>query len=228
MRIHEIRSELNEISHIPDTIGDRLTQAGYRRIGSGVDQEAYYSPDGQFVLKIFGTNFSGVCEPNHRGVLTLTDSQKMFAFWNLYCRRHSDNEFLPRFFSGTNGKTWTPFVYEGCLYLQMWQEPLITQKADAPWIVDLANLCREVRYGNVDLFRQWARDESQVRMDAGTRHRYELLRKQMGPEALEKFMLTVADIYVAGRHHGWSLDLHPGNILQRKDGTPVIVDPWVA
>lgn len=39
---------------------------------------------------------------------------------------------------------------------------------------------------------------------------------------------TVEDLHRISKQFKWGFDLHAGNFMQRNDGTPVIVDPWVA
>ena len=38
---------------------------------------------------------------------------------------------------------------------------------------------------------------------------------------------TMSKLYKMGEKKGWGWDLHYGNIMLRKDGPPIINDPWV-
>ena len=108
MKIQDIIIEdqqvLDEFSTMARGIRKALEKKGYRALGAGVDQEAYLEPNGQTVLKIFGTQGN---------TKKLSADQKMFAKWADFCQRNSDNPFLPKF-SG-----WETFDYKGELYLQI-------------------------------------------------------------------------------------------------------------
>jgi hypothetical protein len=48
-----------------------------------------------------------------------------------------------------------------------------------------------------------------------------------GPDAAYRLLKTVQDVIKFGVNHGYSIDLHRGNYMQRANGTIVVNDPFV-
>ena len=56
-------------------------------------------------------------------------------------------------------------------------------------------------------------------------HYYQMLKEQLGADAMKMLFATIRQVYLTGERNGWTFDLHSGNIMRRRN-TPVIVDPW--
>ena len=54
-----------------------------------------------------------------------------------------------------------------------------------------------------------------------------IVRYLGGRQSAERLLKTVHTVDKFGRKHGYSLDLHSGNYMQRADGTIVVNDPFV-
>ena len=220
-----------EWSNTAPGITDVLLSKGYTSLGKGVDQSAFLEPGGKSVLKIFGTQ-PGI------GTLKFTPDQKMFIFWADYCKSHSANPFLPKFAG------WETFEFDGDKYLQIRMERLAElpeETADA-----LANISGDTESEIAGLRPEQA--AHQVRQQQKDR------RKEIGNDVLRshygsiesparvahselaillgknyKLLVdTISKLHQIGNMKGWQFDLHGGNFMHRNDGTPVIVDPWVA
>ena len=48
-----------------------------------------------------------------------------------------------------------------------------------------------------------------------------------GPERAKNLLETVRTVVKFGKKHGYNIDLHSGNYMQRSDGTTVVNDPFV-
>ena len=97
MKPTEILTEWSEIDHGIKTF---LTNKGYRFLGDGADQAAFLQPDGQWVLKVFGTqNYAHAPDTpwGEKDKPTFSRDHMMFFYWVKYCQSHSDNKFLPKF-----------------------------------------------------------------------------------------------------------------------------------
>ena len=110
---------LNEHSYTDDGIIRVLVDKGFRLMGSGVDQTAFLSPDGQ-VLKIFGTQSNTMPAQPTRGRPdpVFSKDQMMFFTFVKFCESNSTNEFLPKFGG------FESFYWDGRVYLQIYQERL--------------------------------------------------------------------------------------------------------
>ena len=57
---------------------------------------------------------------------------------------------------------------------------------------------------------------------------YQAVVKNLGGEqAAYNLLKTVYDVKQFGKQHGFKIDLHSGNYMQRADGTIVVNDPYV-
>jgi hypothetical protein len=208
MRISEIITEsldeqtLDEWSHTDDEIINILKKKGYKLLGKGVDQTAFIEPSTSYVLKIFGTNSTE----------NFSKDQKMFFRWTKFCMKHQDNPFLPRFYG------YAPFDFKGHRYLQIRTEQLYKGGNIAHAVGQLA-----------DFISQYE-DISEVL------HKFETYRP-LSNDLLWKKLQNLGNIYLLaetlkklydkGSKREYLWDMHSDNIMVRKDGTPVINDPWV-
>jgi len=193
-------SELTEFSTTDKKIDRILKDKGYKRLGAGVDQTAYREPGTGLVLKIFGTQGGESFSRDHR----------MFFAWAKYCMKNSTNPFLPKF-SG-----YESFVLDGDRYLQIRQEAL----KPADYMGDtLSEIADSVEHNGIRNFKQLDKQLEGY-------YYYQMLKEQLGADAMKMLFATIRQVYLTGERNGWNFDLHSGNIM-RRGKTPVIVDPWV-
>lgn len=199
-------AELTEYSTTAKKIDKILAKKGYKKLGSGVDQTAYLEPGTGYVLKIFGTQGGEGFSADH----------KMFFAWAKYCMKNSNNPFLPRFGG------YDSFVLDGDRYLQIRQEPLQSAGRMGVALEVMANAVEDEGIRELDELTDYIEDYFDEYAGA-----YQKLLKQLGPQKTQLMLDTINRLYALGNKSGWGFDLHAGNFMQRADGTPVIVDPWV-
>lgn len=206
MRIQDVIAEgqqvLDEFSTMHHGIRKALEKKGYRALGAGVDQEAYLEPNGQTVLKIFGT------QGNKK---KLSADQKMFAKWADFCQRNSDNPFLPKF-SG-----WETFNYKGELYLQIRTEFL---RPSGELGRAISKLGDALDYSEADYYT--------IATKPRTAGSYKIVSNAVGEKNVPLLLNTLLElIYKTHKKKGYNWDLHGGNIMLRPNGQPVLNDPYV-
>jgi hypothetical protein len=219
MKIKDIilEREITIESQIDKQIRLELNKKGYRYLGAGVDQQAYLEPKTGYVLKVFGSAVHNASK--------FSDSHKMFFAWAKFCMANQDNPFLPKFYG------YESFVWKFDMYLQIRQERLYKSKFSAYVIEDIAEYISDhegfggFKWGKKtpcsanqfikDIDNQW--DQNDVNT---------LIKKLGGMPQFTKLFNTIKTLYQIGEKKEWGWDLHAGNILDRKDGTPVLVDPW--
>ena len=221
-RIQKESQQLDEVSFTDYRINDYLEARGYKLIGSGLDQLTYLTPNQQMVLKIFGSTE----KKSRRKNIPFTADQMMFFKWADYCVQNSTNPFLPKFIEGEGGKPWAPFDLENRRYLQIWQERLY--EIDNETGQDLGRLA-SIAYSSQAMsdldagkyLRQWAKTFTKWEKSSLRR-----LTKRFGTKQVVLLFKTLRELAAHAQAQNWSLDLHEGNFLQRKNGFPVIADPW--
>lgn len=231
MRINELEFTideeiLDEASWIDPKIRKVLGGKGYKFLGTGVDQMAFMTPNGKAVLKIFGTSESTEHEPakpKAGGDLPMSRHQKMFVIWANYCNKHASNPFLPKFGSDRQGRSYTPFVFNGRLYFQMFQE-LLQESNDASDVLEKYSetITRHPRDTLYSYIEGKTYPTSNWELDSV------LEAKKLLPDKSKLKLMTdtLLELYAICKKRGWHWDLHSGNILSRSDGTPVLADPW--
>lgn len=206
MKIQDIITEdqqvLDEFSTMARGIRKALEKKGYRALGAGVDQEAYLEPNGQTVLKIFGTQGN---------TKKLSADQKMFAKWADFCQRNADNPFLPKF-SG-----WETFNFKGELYLQIRTE----------FLKPSGELGRAIAQLGSALDNDVA-DYYTLKTYRGTDREYKRVSKAVGEQNIPLLLNTLLElIHKTQKKKNYNWDLHAGNIMLRPNGQPVLNDPYV-
>lgn len=224
---------LFEFSSTTSAVIDILVKKGYKKLGVGVDQTAFLEPKTGLVLKIFGM------QPG-TGTRKFSNDQKMFIFWADYCKSNVSNPFLPKFTG------WETFDFNGEKYLQIRMErlgkvpsgmstaleELATDNEVGLWLshspADADKLRakykseRAANIGNDSYYNQWYKKQ----MDDPGRVAHSELAILLG-EDYKLLLKTLEDIFKIAKTKQWGYDLHAGNFMVRRDGTPVIVDPWV-
>jgi hypothetical protein len=212
MKIHDVIVEnqqiLDEFSSKHQGVRAELTKQGYTFLGSGVDQEAYLEPDRQTVLKIFGTQGN---------TDQLSPDQKMFAKWAKFCQDNSDNIFLPRY------SDWTPFQFEGKMYLQIRTEKL--RKANT---LEEAKLLRAIAVLGQGFNSNHNLDFLDLANNSEYKREYQLVSTAVGEANVPLLINTLLElIHTVIQKKNYSWDLHGGNIMLRPNGQVVLNDPYV-
>ena len=194
-----------------------LDKKGYRYLGGGIDKQAFLEPGTGQVLVVFGYHKSA------QG--GFSDDQMMFVDWAKYCQRNSKNPHLPRF------SDWASFDFQGKRYLQIRMEPL--QELSDYLKMIIINLEEVAKYSKSNpntAYKKIATFANHDLLDAGEFDDldHEAVVKNLGGEqAAYNLLKTVYDVKKFGKQHGFKLDLHGGNYMQRSDGTIVVNDPYV-
>ena len=222
--------ELFEWSEIPGEIFKSLRAKNYKYLKAGVDQAAFLDPNGNFVVfKVFGTA-SREYKVLKNG---FSEDQLMFKFWYEYCQKNSDNEFLPKFYG------YESFEFEGKKYLQIRMEQLQHLPEDLGNLLERFSDMAETSYSKSamkDVLRSVGHtDAEEITRTLGWFRFYndnelEELNKLIlliGEDGFAKLWKTLEDLGRIGKKNGWTYDLHGMNFMHRRDGIPVIVDPWV-
>jgi hypothetical protein len=222
MRIKEFITEWAYTNH---NIKKILLSKGYQYLSAGVDQSAYLEPGTGQVLKIFGT-------ANLGDRTKFTKDHMMFKYWVEYCDKNAANPFLPKF-SG-----WESFEFDGAKYLQIRMEKL---RHCPDHLGRLLSYFSNDTYGSraeradkVAARKDQVGDDhdpyyaaSEESRDAPHRVANSELAIFLGEEEYDLLKKTIAELDDIAKVHNWEFDLHSANYMQRGDGYPVIVDPWV-
>jgi hypothetical protein len=194
-----------------------LDKKGYRYLGGGIDKQAFLEPGTGQVLVIFGYNKAA------QG--GFSSDQMMFVDWAKYCKKNKSNPHLPRF------SDWASFDFQGKRYLQIRMEPL-QELSDylKMIIVHLEEVAKYSKSKPKTAYKKIATFANHDLLDAGEFDDldYHAVVKNLGGEqAAYNLLKTVYDVKKFGKQHGFKIDLHSGNYMQRADGTIVVNDPYV-
>lgn len=201
-------------------IRKELHNKGYQYLGGGIDKQAYLEPGTGQVLVIFGYSKWA------KGGSDFSVDQRMFVDWAKYCKKNQANPHLPRF------SDWASFDYQGKRYLQIRMEPL-QELSDylKMLVVDLEEVAKYSRSNPKTAYKKIANFANHNLLDAGEiddlDHK-EVVKRLGGEQAAYALLKTVYDVKKFGKQHGFNIDLHGGNYMQRSDGTIVVNDPFVA
>jgi hypothetical protein len=200
-------------------IRQTMKSAGYAELGTGADA-AVYAKDADTVIKILMPD-SG----------QLSTGEKTFLDFYQYVTTSKPNPFLPRFVK-IQGQHHNRFEIDGEPFRQIAMErlqpiPAGTALQGIVWIMSEC-AARQLSWQQVlddfmtesDLWRYWSGDPDVPEL---VYNEFIDHNKQSYYEALYITMLILARL---GAHKGWGWDLHTENVMQRADGTPVIIDPW--
>ena len=218
MRYSEFVTEYDRNSDNSKQIFKRLQQLGYSMLGGGVDATVWAKDEGH-VIKI---------------LMPSTDNEtadSAFIFFYDICKDNEQNQFLPKFID-IGGAHHTVFEINGTPYRQIAMERLQPLKHGSPeeamiWILsDLAEIA----------FLKWSDALKQIKSPKAWEHypygtRWQaaaaLMNNPQSQEYYHNLFATMQDLYREGRASGHAWDLHTENVMQRKDGTLVITDPYL-
>lgn len=228
MKYHELTAETTlDESFVSPNIGKYLKERGFRYLGGGADQRAYLEPSGQAILKIFGGDRYKSDDPK------FTNSQYMFVRWAQYCVKNRNNPHLVKFAKGQGGHVWTPFVFQGRHYIQMYQEYLprkVNSKLDRV-LSDVGDLMRDTPYSPEEIEYGLSqgvpnnKNSKDFIFSLGEYYNFLQLKQVLG-SGFPLFVKTLCELSEIADQFGWGLDLHGGNFRLRSDGTIVVMDPW--
>jgi hypothetical protein len=213
MKINQI---VTEESHIDPDIIAALKKKGYKSKGRGDDAVAFVEPGTGQILKIFGTgDGADVTKKAGQQQTNFNQHQKMAIYWAKYCAANSGNKFLPKF-SGIESFHWGSAVY-----LQIRQERLYDLEKDQKRTIESMAMQarRKVPFDTMD--QKYTNNHY-----ADTRAAWKQIKDKIDNKDLRLFYQTMIDIANIGDQKNWAYDLHGDNIMMRRDGTPVILDPW--
>jgi len=215
MRAQEFTTEM--AGEIHGGIRKALMNKGYRYLGGGIDKQAYLEPGTGQVLIVFGYR---------KGIDDFSPDQRMFINWINYCNKHRDNPHLPKF-SGFES-----FQFQGKNYIQARMEALQEASEELGYLVgNIEEVTMQVGRGNFDraieTLAGYAQDSS-YEGDAAVWYDIKTTIQMLGGKQAAKNLLdTVHTVKKFGRKHGFNIDLHRGNYMQRPNGTIVVNDPFV-
>jgi hypothetical protein len=214
----DLEEDLDEMAgEVHRGIANVLADKGYQYLGSGIDKHAYMEPKTGQVLLIFGYR---------KGVEGFSPDQRMFIDWINYCNKNKNNPHLPRF-SGFES-----FQFQGKNYIQARMEALQELPEEVGYLVgNIEEVTMQVGRGNFDraieTLAGYAQDSS-YEGDAAVWYDIKTAIRLLGGKKQAKNLLdTVHTVKKFGRKHGFSIDLHRGNYMQRHNGTIVVNDPFV-
>ena len=198
-------------------ISQYLANKGYQYLGGGIDKQAYLEPGTGQVLIVFGYR---------KGQKDFSPDQRMFIDWINYCNKHRNNPHLPRF-SGFES-----FQFHGQNYIQARMEALQELPEEIGYLVGhieevIQRVGRKKFDDAIESIASYAQDSS-YEGDAAVWYDIKTAIKMLGGKKAAKNLLeTVETVANFGQKHGFSIDLHRGNYMQRPNGTIVVNDPFV-
>jgi len=209
--------DLDEMAgEIHGGIRKALMDKSYKYLGGGIDKQAYLEPGTGQVLIVFGYR---------KGVDDFSPDQRMFINWIKYCNQHQDNPHLPKF-SGFES-----FVFQGKNYIQARMERLNEVPARIKELVsyleDAADYMGEKNFDaalkRLTFAGNWDDEADEFKYDTVE----QIVDFLGGPDRAADLLNTVHQVKQFSQQHGYSLDLHSGNYMQRANGTIVVNDPFV-
>jgi len=198
-------------------VGQELARQGYEYLGSGIDKQAYLEPETGKVLIVFGYR---------KGFKDFSPDQRMFISWIDYCNKNQDNPHLPRF-SG-----FVSFKFQGKNYIQARMEALQELPESVAYLVgNIADAVKKTGAKNYkEAFHNLAMWSSYDSWEGDNPEQYDIksVIKYLGGENKAIGLLkTVHKVSKFAKKHGYNIDLHRGNYMQRPNGTIVVNDPFV-
>lgn len=199
----------------------KLKQQGYELLGSGQDSTVW-SKDEHQVIKII--------MPARTTPSQVSDADKGFMAFYQFCCSNSDLPNLPKFMS-IDGQHHSIFELNGTPYRQVAMErlrPITSGSFEEAMVWILSDLVSSTKsWPDIVLYMQ-----QQDTWDgaAGMEKMPELVAKNLANSGVSNqygiLHLTMKRLFKAGRSAGVGWDLHTENVMQRGDGTLVVVDPY--
>ena len=203
-------------------IFSKLEGLGYSKLGSGADATVW-AKDSDHVIKIL--------MPRRTLPSEVANAEKGFMTFYDFCKKHPELPNLPRFID-IGGEHHTVFDINGTPYRQIAMERLqhipngSFEEAMVWMLADLS------KYG-----ASWPNIVQQMKkpitwQDSGMKMKnipQEVARRFAEQAVSTRYgilSVTMGRLYRAGIRSGLGWDLHTDNVMMRRDGTLVIVDPY--
>jgi hypothetical protein len=220
MRYNEITKEAERNTLSAKEIQQTLTKAGYKRLGTGADATVW-SKDAGKVIKIIMPDED----------VDRSESADIFYKFYEFVQQYQQYENLPRFID-IGGKHHTTFNIGDKEYIQIAMEQLYplaegSIEEAVVWVLsDFAtkNLKWEVVYEKIlypDSWLYWSEPPSVEDILDNIQSWSKLEIAKWGI-----FYSLMQILYRTGKINKFYWDLHTSNVMQRQDGTLVIIDPW--
>ena len=202
-------------------IFSKLQQLGYTKLGSGADATVW-AKDSDHVIKIL--------MPRRTLPSEVANAERGFLEFYNFCKDHSDVPNLPRFID-IGGEHHTVFDINGTPYRQIAMErlqhiPRRSFEEAMVWMLsDLAK--NNASWGSV--VRQLRNPRTWSGSSGMTKISDQVAEKFADPAVSKQYgilYLTMSRLYHSGLRSGLGWDLHTDNVMMRRDGTLVIVDPY--
>lgn len=211
MRAHEFTAEAEAGTDYARDLDREFRRLGYKKLGSGADAKVW-AADENYIIKILMPD-----EPTSR-------AGEIFRKFYEFCQEHSDIKCLPRINEHNTidvlGKEYTQIDMERLIPLKKnsFEEGVVWFLSDyvsngRPWEVVNSDLSgRHWEFYNKRqakaLATQWTGMSSQQLND------------------LKELYDVMSMLYKTGQINKFGWDLHTENVMKRRDGTLVIIDPW--
>lgn len=217
MRLHDFTEAERDTPNARE-IAATLSRAGYKKLGSGADATVW-AKDEDTVIKIL--------MPDSGGDAAVNAFMKFYEF----SQQHQDLPCLPKF-REIGGAHHAPFMIGDTAYTQIAMERLYpipsgSFKEAMVWILsDLATsrITWEQALSIISKESTWEGFPYPEKIEAVLR----TIDQWDDRDRVEyELLFTVMQmLYATGRINKMGWDLHTENVMQRKNGTLVIIDPW--
>ena len=199
----------------------KLKQQGYELLGSGQDSTVWAKDEHQ-VIKII--------MPARTTPGQISDADKGFMVFYQFCQDNKDLPNLPKFMN-IGDQHYSLFELNGVQYRQVAMErlrPIASGSFEEAMVWILSDLVSSTKsWPDIVLYMQQPDTWDGA---AGMEKMPELVAKNLANASVSKqygiLHLTMKRLFKAGRQAGVGWDLHTENVMQRGDGTLVIVDPY--
>lgn len=219
MRYHELAQEAESRTKEAKYINSTLTNAGYKRLGTGTDATVWMKDEGTVIKIIMPENYSGS-----------THAANIFRKFYEFVVKNQQYENLPRFVE-IGGQHHTKFKIGNKEYIQAAMEqlyPIASYGTEG----DIVNIFSDSTSNkdSWEVVKQKVSDAEYLKK-SGSRQPLKTSQyiKSLNQTELAKLqvlyqLMTV--LYHTGKINKFGWDLHVGNVMKRENGTLVITDPW--
>lgn len=201
-----------------DELMQDLHRQGYKKLGHGADASVWTS-DGAHVIKILMPTEG-----------KLSHAVRTFKKFYRFCQHNSDIENLPRFYELPSGHHHEPFKHDGVHYHRIAMErlyPIRSGSTQEAIVWQLSDFARGDIKWHEALHRlrdpaEWANYDNPDIVHA---------IKRIKSSAWAKYhvlYVLMQLLYNTGQLNNLGWDLHTENVMRRRNGTLVIIDPWFA
>ena len=199
-QVEEVRND-----KLAKFINTSLKNAGYKKVGSGIDANVWMKDLGTVVKIIM---------PDLDPDMSINRMQTFYKF----AKQNPQIENLPKF-KKADGREFFKFSLGGVPFMQFSMEQLYPLKKGSlqEWVVWYLS-------GEID--KNWQTAYNNL-IKADKKFGTEF--KNLDPKEIEKyrqFFETFRLLYRLGKKNKWGWDAHTENVMRRSDGTLVVTDPW--